>query len=287
MLAMNRTLLNEEQYKEFFLTSYERYFSIVQTFFTKAVERSNDKAFAREYYIQQIETELEFHKGFAFNGIVLSYFHIFYDLGFSWDKFLKEVSILQAIHTYSGHLTDMTAYAKLCSEFSPQEVRRITLEAELVRDAKNENVIYNYVRSTLLTKKRDVDFISYVAKYKSICDFIQITRHSNNFNDVSHAKTISKSGENIRWNRTKGKKIELIRLLVALNDCKYFETEEGLVPNQEQLMNYFGEMLSINLKHYEQDLSNGFESKLQTNITLFEKLKSAIEKRYHQKVEQT
>jgi hypothetical protein len=71
-----------------------------------------------------------------------------------------------------------------------------------------------------------------------------------------------------------------------LHDAKYFETCDGMLPSQEQTMNYFGKMLSVNLNNYEQDLSNGFESKLATNTAIFDKLKSAIEKRFHQKVEQ-
>lgn len=282
---MNVTL-NEEQYKELFLTYCEKYTSICETLFTKALDRANDRTFAREYFLQQIESELEFHKGFKFNGTVLSYFQLFYNLGFSWNRFLKEVRVLQKIHNYYEDTADMIGYATLHAEFSPQEIKRIEVEAEILRGSKNDNCIYNFVRSVLLTKSRDIDFIYYVAKYKSISDFVQTNRNPNEFKDVRNPKIINASNENIRWNGGKGKKIELIRLLVALNDCKYFETKEGTVPNQEQLMNYFGEMLSINLKHYEQDLSNGFESKLQTNIAVFEKLKLSIEKRYHQKVEQ-
>jgi hypothetical protein len=282
---MNVTL-NEEQYKELFLTYYEKYAGICETLFTKSLDRANDRTFARAYFLQQIESELEFHKGFKFNGTVLSYFQLFYNLGFSWNKFLKEVRILQKIHNYYEDTADIIGHATLHSEFSPQEIKRIEVEAEILRGSKNDNCIYNYLRSVLLTKSRDIDFINYVAKYKSISDFVQTNRNEDEFNDVNNPKIIYASNENIRWNGGKGKKIELIRLLVALNDCKYFETKEGTVPNQEQLMNYFGEMLSINLKHYEQDLSNGFESKLQTNIAVFEKLKLSIEKRYHQKVEQ-
>jgi hypothetical protein len=282
---MNLTL-NEEQYKDLFRTYYEKYSSICETLFTKALDRANDRIFAREYFLKQIESELEFHKGFKFNGTVLSYFQLFYNLGFSWNRFLKEVRILQKIQSYYEDTADMAGYAKLHAEFSPQEIKRIAFEAEILQGSKNENCIYNYVRSTLLTKSRDIDFIYYVAKYKSISDFIQSYRNANGSNDANSPKKLYASNENIRWNGGKGKKIELIRLLVALNDCKYFESKEGTVPNQEQLMNYFGEMLSINLKHYEQDLSNGFESKLQTNIAVFEKLKLSIEKRYHQKVEQ-
>jgi hypothetical protein len=156
----------------------------------------------------------------------------------------------------------------------------------MLKENQEEASIYDILSCTLLGKNRELDFVKYIAKYKTICAFMQTLRTPNEYNDANNTNSIRTSNDGIRWNGAKGKKIELIRLLVALNDCKYFETADGLVPNQEHLMHYFGEMLSINLKHYEQDLSNGFESRLPTNTAVFDKLKTAIEKRHSQKVEQ-
>jgi hypothetical protein len=177
-------------------------------------------------------------------------------------------------------------YAKLYAVFTPQEIKPIVWESKMLQGNHSEKTIYDFVNCVLLTKKRSFDFVKYIAKYKAVYDFLKIERIANESNEVNNKNIISTSNNSIQWNRAKGEKIELIRLLVALNDNKYFETREGLIPSQEQLMNYFGEILSINLNYYEQDLSNGFESKLQTNGSIFDKLKSAIEKRFYQKVEQ-
>ncbi len=281
-----KIILTEEQWNTTFIDTCKLYKNTIEGIYLKAITKANNKAFAKKYFLQYLESELDFYKGYAFNETVLGYFQIYFNLGFSWAKFFKEVHVLQKIYTYDGTNTDMNDYAKLCNEFTPQEIKRIVVESKMLQGNQEEKTIYDFVSCTLLTKNRDIDFVKYVAKYKAMCAFVQELRNTNECNDVNNTNIIRASNECIRWNGAKGKKIELIRLLVALNDCKYFETSDGLAPNQEQLMNYFGEMLSVNLKHYEQDLSNGFESKLQTNTAIFDKLKTAIEKRCKQKVEQ-
>lgn len=279
-------IMTEEQWDTIFIDTCKLYKSIIDNLYLKVITKANNKVFAKNYCIQYIEAELDFNNGFAFNKTVLDYFQIYYNLGFTWAKFFKEVRILQKGYTYDESNSTMNVYAKLCSEFTPQEIKRIALESKMRQENQQEKTIYNFVSCSLLTKNRLIDFVKYIAKYKTIYAFLLELRNTNECNEVNSMSITSASKESIRWNGAKGKKIELIRLLVALNDCKYFETSEGLVPNQEQLMNYFGEILSVNLNHYEQDLSNGFESRLQTNTAVFDKLKTAIEKRYNQKVEQ-
>lgn len=279
-------LMTEEQWNTIFIDTCKLYKSILEKIYLKAMTKANNKVFAKNYIIQYIESELDFNNGYAFNKTVLDYFQIYYNLGFTWAKFFREVQVLQKIYTYNGTDTNMNDYAKLFDEFTPLEIKRIAWESKMLSENQQERTIYNFISCTLLTKNRDIDFVKFIAKYKTIHAFLQELQKTNECNEVNNKNIIRALNEIIRWNGAKGKKIELIRLLVALNDCKYFETSEGLVPNQEQLMNYFGEMLSVNLKHYEQDLSNGFESRLQTNTAVFDKLKTAIEKRYNQKIEQ-
>lgn len=278
-------IMAEEQWDTIFIDACKLYKGIIEEVYDKAITKANNKVFTKNYFLEYMEAELEFYKGYSFNSTVISYFQIYYNLGFTWAKFFKEVRILQKVYTYDTSKTSMNDYAQLCNDFTPQEVKRITIESKMLKENQEEASIYGVLSSTLLTKKREMDFVKYIAKYKTMCAFMETLRTTNECNEANNTNSIRASNDGIRWNGAKGKKIELIRLLVALNDCKYFETADGLVPNQEQLMHYFGEMLSINLKHYEQDLSNGFESRLPTNTAVFDKLKTAIERRYNQKVE--
>lgn len=276
----------EEQWNIVFIDAYKLYRDIIENIYNKAIGKANNKTFAKSYFLEYLETELEFFNKSSFNQAIVNYFQVSYNLGLTWAMFFKEIRILKKIHTYNDSNANMDDYLKLCSEFTPQEVNRIVIESKLLKSDYQETSIYSVVSSTLLNKNREIDFVRYIAKYKSMCAFAHSLRSAKENNDENNKNTIKVSNDAIRWNGTKGKKIELIRLLVALNDCKYFETDKGLVPSQDQLMNYFGQVLSIKLNHYEQDLSNGFESKLQTNTALFDKLKRAIEKRFDQKVEQ-
>jgi hypothetical protein len=280
------TIKNEIHFDEFFIKSYKNYTSIVEQLYTKTITRANDKNFAHKYFLQQVESEIEFQQGFPFNGSVVSYFQIFYKMGFSWESFLKEVRILQQVYSSNNNNLDIKNFANQFLQFTPQELNRIHIENKIYFNNKTENSVYDFVTCFLLAKNRDTDFIKYVAKYKAMCDCLDPLRNKKEINVENNKNSIRTSNEIMRWNGAKGKKIELIRLLIALHDAKYFETCDGMLPSQEQTMNYFGKMLSVNLNNYEQDLSNGFESKLATNTAIFDKLKSTIEKRFHQKVEQ-
>lgn len=279
-------ILKEDYWNNIFIDTCKLYKEIIERLYLKTTTQANNKVFAKKYFLEYLEAELNFHKGYPFNGDVIDYFQIAFNLGFSWAKFFKEVRVMQKIYTYDENNTSIVDYAKFCAEFTPQERKRIVLESKVLNENREADCLYRIIRCALLHKNREVDFIKYVAKYKTMFAFVQQLRNTYKSNDVNNTNIIGTNNKTMRWNGAKGKKIELIRLLVALNDCKYFETDSGLVPSQGQLMNYFSEMLCINLKHFEQDLSNGFESKLQTNTALFDKLKMAIEKRYQQKIEQ-
>jgi hypothetical protein len=276
----------ENQYDALFITAKKKYQQIIETIYQKTITQANDKKFAHNYFIQQTESEIEYYQSFSFNALVVSYFQIFYKMGFSWKKFLNEVRILQMIHTFRNKESNIKEFAILALDFTPQEIRRIEIESKMMEGIENDEIIYNHTNCNLISKNRDIDFIKYVAKHQAMREFIIKLRNNMENHNETKKNIIRISNETIRWNGAKGKKIELIRLLVALNDCKYFETSDGTIPSQDQLMTYFGEVLSVNLNHFEQDLSNGLESKLQTNTAIFDKLKLAIEKRFHQKVEQ-
>jgi hypothetical protein len=279
-------LNTENLFDELFITVNKMYQQIIETIYQKTISQANDKRFAQNYFIKQMESEIEYYQSFSFNALVVSYFQIFYKMGFSWQKFLKEVRILQMIHAYKNKESNINEFAKMALVFTPQEIRRIEIEYKMMGSNDNDGIIYNHTYCTLINKNRDIDFIKYVAKYNAMSEFLFKLRNNMENHYETNKNKIRTSNETIRWNAGKGKKIELIRLLVALNDCKYFETIDGAVPSQDQLMQYFGEILTVNMNHFEQDLSNGLESKLHTNTAIFDKLKLAIEKRFHQKVEQ-
>lgn len=280
--------LNEQECELYFKEQFTFYTTILEKLHLGALYQATDKVFANDYFRQHIETELAFQVGFPFVAKIIESFNLYRKLGLSWYKLLKEISIQQKIYTYKPKESSIQELAVIYNEFTINEIRRVELESSLL-NVKNDEMktsIYNFLKCNLLFMQRDIDFIRFFAKYLTLNEYLNKMKTDTNIDKNNVRGDNENDNSTIRWNGNKGKKIELIRLLVALNDCKYFETSEGRVPSQEQLMNYFGELLSVNLQHYEQDLSNGLESRLNTNTALFDKLKSAIEKRFNQKVEQ-
>jgi hypothetical protein len=206
------TINNEIKFDEFFITSYKKYTSIAEQLYSKTITRAKDKNFAPKYFLQQVEYEIEFQQGFPFNALVVSYFQIFYKMGFSWESFLKEVSILQQVYSADDDNLNVKDFANQFLQFTPQEKKRIIIEGKIYLNNKTENSVYDFVTCFLLAKNRDTDFIKYVAKYKAMCDYLDALRTKKVINAENNKNSIRTSNESMRWNGAKGKKIELIRL---------------------------------------------------------------------------
>jgi len=86
-------------------------------------------------------------------------------------------------------------------------------------------------------------------------------------------------------NLKKGAKIDLIRVIVAMYDNGFFEDETKQKVDLINVMKTLGDVLGVDLSDYDNSLSTGFLSKIETNLKVFNDLKQAIQKRYNKRLE--
>jgi hypothetical protein len=77
----------------------------------------------------------------------------------------------------------------------------------------------------------------------------------------------------LRLTTRKGAKIDLIRILNAMYELKFFTDPNGQVPPKQTVMDAFGTFLEINLSDYYKDLNQAFDtSNPELNIRIFRQL---------------
>jgi|GEM_PF-2614456 len=87
----------------------------------------------------------------------------------------------------------------------------------------------------------------------------------------------------ICWRKEKSDKINLIRILISLIDLKMFRDENDLIITQKTLMTKFGVFFDIDLTKYDIDLTNGLNSSIESNLSIFEEMKERIKVRHIEK----
>jgi len=81
----------------------------------------------------------------------------------------------------------------------------------------------------------------------------------------------------------KGAKIDLIRVLSALYDLRFFSKTDGLIPTKKEFFETMGEYLGTDLSKYHSHLSQALNSTpLEVNLKIFEDMKQAIQKEHYQ-----
>lgn len=94
------------------------------------------------------------------------------------------------------------------------------------------------------------------------------------------------STSNIEWKKKEtNKKIELIRVIIALYDLDCFDTVDNSGITQEKVLQEFGKFLNIDLTDYSTNLSKGLEKSEQANLEIFERMKDKIKERMKDQLE--
>jgi hypothetical protein len=78
-------------------------------------------------------------------------------------------------------------------------------------------------------------------------------------------------------------KVDLIRILNAMYELKYFQKTNGDLPHKKELMEAFGKFLNLDLSRNESDFSQALSSPLETNLKVFEQMKNAFQKIHYSK----
>jgi hypothetical protein len=90
--------------------------------------------------------------------------------------------------------------------------------------------------------------------------------------------TPTKAKQGFQLRKKQGAKTDLIRILNAVYELKYFEMADGQIPSKEMFMKQVGEFFGIDLSKYDIDLSQALNNtSLEANLKVFEQMKDVTQ----------
>jgi uncharacterized HAD superfamily protein len=102
---------------------------------------------------------------------------------------------------------------------------------------------------------------------------------------VEHLNSLIKKSEPVFDLKLSNKlsKVDLIRILNAMFELRFFEKPNGLQPNKKEIMEAFGEFLNVDLSSNSSHFNQALAQPLEVNLQVFEEMKKAIQKLHYGK----
>jgi len=94
--------------------------------------------------------------------------------------------------------------------------------------------------------------------------------------------TVPQTKQAFQLRKKQGAKTDLIRILNAVYELKYFEMADGQIPSKEMFMKQAGEFFGIDLSKYDIDLSQALNNtSLEANLKVFEQMKEVTQNSHY------
>jgi hypothetical protein len=94
--------------------------------------------------------------------------------------------------------------------------------------------------------------------------------------------TVPQTKQAFQLRKKQGAKTDLIRILNAVYELKYFEMADGQIPTKEMFMKQAGEFFGIDLSKYDTDLSQALNNtSLEANLKVFELMKEVTQNSHY------
>jgi len=94
--------------------------------------------------------------------------------------------------------------------------------------------------------------------------------------------TVPQTKQAFQLRKKQGAKTDLIRILNAVYELKYFEMADGQIPSKEMFMKQSGEFFGIDLSKYDIDLSQALNNtSLEANLKVFEQMKEVTQNSHY------
>lgn len=158
--------------------------------------------------------------------------------------------------------------SRSCFKYTVEE-----LDNELNPDYQSEPYYYR----NSMTKEQMVERLNRYKKAltmteQAICFYI----------DCSTIDCKDKKNQAFKLREKKGTKIDLIRILNAVYELRFFEMADGQIPSKEMFMNQVGDFFGTDLSKYDIDLSQSLNNtSLEANLKVFEEMKAITQKNHY------
>ena len=207
-------------------------------------------------------------------------------------------------HSGNGEYEPKDKQLSICRDFIVKEYYK--LETELYPETENESqpepenkYDFNKVKLHIDTLTTIKDKIEYLTEIKT--DFQQ---NESTWNlefgltpfdekcklEIKKLKdllkheiaAIPKAKQAFQLRKKQGAKIDLIRILNAVHELRFFEMTDGQLPSKELFMKQVGEFFGVDLSKYDADLSQAFNNtSLEANVEIFERMKEVTQNNHY------
>ena len=100
---------------------------------------------------------------------------------------------------------------------------------------------------------------------------------------IEELTTTPKAKPVFKLSEKNGAKTDLIRVLNALYELRFFNKTDGQIPTKQEFIETMGEYLGVDLSKYHTNLSQALKNQpLEVNLKVFEKMKEATQKFHYQ-----
>lgn len=173
----------------------------------------------------------------------------------------------------------MHLISKETDKLLPQEVNTNTFDAELFNWKRTKE----HVDSLPDFRSRLLYLVDISTKYEQ--EILDVGEHLSNFgqkckleiNSLKEQQALAAMRSpyegDVYLSKQRGKRIDLIRVINAMYELRFFHDKDEQIPTKEIVMKSIGKALGVELATYDSDLSQAFTSgNIENNISIFEQM---------------
>ncbi len=169
---------------------------------------------------------------------------------------------------------------KLPFDFEAIKTKLTTIKTPIEKHKFLMNLLFDY-----LAKANEMGEIDY--EYYESIGFVQWIilelRRSEYEQEFETATTTPKTKTVFKLSDKKGAKTDLIRVLNALYELRFFVKTDGQIPTKQEFIETMGEYLGVDLSKYHSNLSQALQNQpLEVNLKVFEEMKKATQEAHYQ-----
>lgn len=211
--------------------------------------------------------------------------HIYKHSGSEYEPKDKQLSICGGFIEKEYDKLEAELYPKTEPEPQPEkenkyDFQKVKQHIETLATVKDKILYLTEIKTDFLQNKSGWD-IEIGTPFDRKCE-LEIKKLNEVLKLEAHTTT-PKAKPVFKLSEKKGAKTDLIRVLNALYELRFFNKTDGQIPTKLEFMETMGEYLGVDLSTYHSNLSQAFQNQpLEVNLKVFEEMKEATQKAHYQ-----
>lgn len=211
--------------------------------------------------------------------------HIYQHSGSEYEPEDEQLSICRGFIEKEYDKLEAELYPKTEPEPQPEkenkyDFQKVKQHIETLATVKDKILYLTEIKTDFLQNKSGWD-LDIGTPFDRKCE-LEIKKLNEVLKLEAHTTT-PKAKPVFKLSDKKGAKIDLIRVLNALYELRFFNKTDGQIPTKQEFIETMGEYLGVDLSKYHSNLSQALQNQpLEVNLKVFEDMKEATQKAHYQ-----